>query len=89
MAKGGGYVIGAVGRGKRVYKSCCGGITVLRLGALCRLLFFNLCSSGCQDLLRLTSFPVDVIGMHLNFNGFSDEAVHVTGFCGENFCLVV
>jgi len=26
VAKGGGYVIGAVERGKRVYKSCCGGI---------------------------------------------------------------
>jgi hypothetical protein len=24
--------------------------------------------------------PVDVIGMHLNFYGFSDEAVHVAGF---------
>ena len=29
MAKGGGYVIGAVERVNMVYKSCCGGITVL------------------------------------------------------------
>jgi len=34
VAKGGGYVIGAMERGKIVYKSCCGGITVLRLGWL-------------------------------------------------------
>jgi hypothetical protein len=24
---------------------------------------------------------VDVIWMHLNFDGFSDETIHVAGFC--------
>jgi hypothetical protein len=23
--------------------------------------------------------------MHFYFNGFSDEAIHVAGFCGEKF----
>jgi hypothetical protein len=31
------------------------------------------------------SIPVDVVGMHLNLNGFSDEAIHVAGFCNEDF----
>jgi hypothetical protein len=32
--------------------------------------------------------PVDVIGMHLNFYGFSDEAIHVAGFSREYFCVL-
>jgi hypothetical protein len=26
--------------------------------------------------------------MHLNFNGFSDEAIHVAGFRREDFCVL-
>ena len=28
---------------------------------------------------------VNVIWMHLYFNGFSDETIHVVGFCREEF----
>ena len=27
---------------------------------------------------------VRVFWMHLNFDGFSDETIHVAGFCGED-----
>jgi hypothetical protein len=26
--------------------------------------------------------------MHFNFNGFSDEAIHVASFGGEDFCVL-
>jgi hypothetical protein len=28
-----------------------------------------------------TPISVDVIWMHFNFDGFSDETIHVAGFC--------
>ena len=34
------------------------------------------------------SFSVHIVGMHLYFNGFSDEAIHVSGFCREDFSIL-
>ena len=34
------------------------------------------------------SFSVHIVGMHLYFNGFSDEAIHVSGFSREDFCVL-
>ena len=31
---------------------------------------------------------VDVIWMHLNFDGFSYETIHVAGFCREEFSFL-
>jgi len=43
--------------------------------------FLNLCSSGLQDLLMLKPpISVDVIRLHLYFNGFSDETIYVASF---------
>ena len=35
-------------------------------------------------------FPisVDVIWMHLNFDGFSDETIHVASFCREELSVL-
>jgi hypothetical protein len=30
---------------------------------------------------------VDVIWLHLNFDGFSDETIHVAGFCRQEFSV--
>ena len=53
------------------------------------LLSLSLCSSGFQDLLRLNPpITVDVIWMHLNFDGFSDETINVAGFCRKEFSVL-
>ena len=52
------------------------------------LLLLSLCCSGFQDLLRLNPISVDVVWMHLNFDGFSDETIHVAGLCREEFSVL-
>ena len=68
-------------------------MSAVRVGSLCYtvgcLFFLRLCSRGFQDLLRLNPpISVDVIWMHLNFDGFSDDTIHVAGFC-RDICAVV
>ena len=46
------------------------------------LLLLSLCSSGLQDLLRLKHPSVDVIRMHLYFDGCSDEKIYAASFRG-------
>jgi len=74
------------GRGQ-LYKCECGwGITSVLGGCL---LFLSLCNSGFQDLLRLKPpISVDVLRMHLYFDGFSDETIHVASFRGEEFSIL-
>ena len=31
---------------------------------------------------------VNVIWMHLNFDGFSDKTIHVAGFCRQQFSVL-
>jgi len=63
-----------------------GGITSVLGGCL---LFLSLCNSGFQDLLRLKPpISVDVLRMHLYFDGFSDETIHVASFRGEEFSIL-
>ena len=74
------------GRGQ-VYKCECWWDHYSVLGGC--LLFLSLCSSGFQDLLRLkTPISVDVIWMHLDFDGFSDETIYVASFLGEEFSIL-
>ena len=73
--------------GRRYKQVLCGWDHCIILGGC--LFFLRLCSSGFQDLLRLNP-PIsdDVIWMHLNFDGFSDETIHVAGFCRQEFSVL-
>jgi hypothetical protein len=70
------------GRG-RYTSACAGGITVVYSVAVS---FPWVCvavvSRICWGWIPIS---VDVIWMHLNLNGFSDEVIHVAGFCREEF----
>ena len=53
------------------------------------LLFLSVCSSGFQELPSVeASFSVHIVGMHLYLNGLSNEAIHISGFCREYFCVL-
>jgi hypothetical protein len=61
--------------GGGINKCCAGGITVLYLVAVS---FMQQRLPGFAEVESPIS--VDVIWMYLNFNGFSDEKIHVAGF---------
>jgi hypothetical protein len=41
---------------------------------------------GFHDLLRQKPTSVHIVGMELNLNGISNNAIHVSGFNGEDLC---
>ena len=58
------------------------------MGSLCYTEWLSLFLEFMQQWLPgyaevESHISVDVIWMHLNFDGFSDETIHVAGFCGE------
>ena len=65
--------------GGGINECCAGGITVL-----CWWLsvFLEVRQQGFPGIAEVESpISVNVIWMHLNFDGFSDKTIHVAGFC--------
>ena len=63
-------------------------MSAVRVGSLCYTWWLSLFLKFMQQWLPgyaevESRISVDVIWMHLNFDGFSDETIHVAGFCGE------
>ena len=51
--------------------------------------FLEVLQQGLPGFAEVESpISVDVIWMHLNFDGFSDETIHVAGFCGQQFSVL-
>ena len=68
--------------GGGINKCCVGGITVLYWVWLS--LFLEFMQQWLPEFAEVESpISVDVIWMHLNFDGFSDETIHVAGFHRE------
>jgi len=68
-------------------------MSAVRVGSLYCTRWLSLFLEVTQ--LRLPGFAevespisVDVIWMHLNFDDFSDETIHVAGFCREEFSVL-
>jgi hypothetical protein len=65
--------------GGGINESCAGGITVLYWWLS---VFLEVMQQGLPGFAEVESpISVDAIWMHLNFDGFSDETIHVAGFC--------
>ena len=65
--------------GGGINECCAGGITVLYWWLS---IFLEVMQQGLPGFAEVESpISVDVIWMHLNFDGFSDETIHVAGFC--------
>jgi len=65
----------------------------VRVGSLCYTGWLSLLLEFMQQWLPAfaeveSPISVDVIWMHLNFNGFSDETIHVAVFCIHPPCPV-
>ena len=72
--------------GGGINKCCAGGITVLYWWLS---VFLEVMQQGLPGFAEVESpISVDVIWMHLNFDGFSDETIHVAGFCREEFSVL-
>ena len=61
-------------------------MSAVRVGSLCYTgwlsVFLVVMQQGIPGFAEVESpISVDVIWMHLNFHGFSDETIHVAGFC--------
>ena len=58
----------------------------MRVGSLCYTWWLSVSlevmQQGLPGFAEVESpISVNVIWMHLNFDGFSDETIHVAGFC--------
>ena len=68
-------------------------MSAVRVGSLCYTwclyLFLRFMQQWLPGSAEVESpISVDVIWMHLNFNGFSDETIHVAGFCREKLSVL-
>ena len=72
--------------GGGINKCCAGGITVLYW---LLSLFLEVMQQGLPGFAEVDSpISVDVIWMHLNFDGFSNETIHVAGLCRQEFSVL-